>query len=369
MIWLAVLVALLAAAGNNIGKVLQKKGTRGLPLLKLDVKVLYAYLSSPTWTFGLLIDVSGALLMIKAVSEAPVSIVQPVSGCGLAILAVFSHFYLEEVMQKKDWIAVTFAALGTIGIGVSAEDGAKDEVSLWHLALFGALVGSFLGLVDMVAQSSRSSVRRPGGGSSPMSPGVQLYQQRPDVGSEVAAGAQAGVCFGLSAAVCRTGFLLVQDGYPAFCIAAGIAASVALSSSGFYFQTRGLKEGRAVVVSTCAAVAAIVTGVLVGMFALGERLPSGLGAMTLRLLSWGAIIVAIILLLQSNVPTWHDFRSTFRRLGRTASLKREKHPRSSRGGGQGPVGSGSPQTGQVTVAISDTPPKTTPETSNRLHAT
>lgn len=39
MIWLAVLVALLAAAGNNIGKVLQKKGTRGLPLLKLDVKV------------------------------------------------------------------------------------------------------------------------------------------------------------------------------------------------------------------------------------------------------------------------------------------------------------------------------------------
>jgi hypothetical protein len=41
MIWLAVLVALLAAAGNNIGKVLQKKGTRGLPLLKLDLKVRY----------------------------------------------------------------------------------------------------------------------------------------------------------------------------------------------------------------------------------------------------------------------------------------------------------------------------------------
>jgi uncharacterized membrane protein len=44
-----------------------------------------------------------------------VSSVQPVSGCGLAILAVFSHFYLEEVMQKKDCVAVALAALSTIG--------------------------------------------------------------------------------------------------------------------------------------------------------------------------------------------------------------------------------------------------------------
>lgn len=51
-------------------------------------------------------------------------------------------------------------------------------------------------------------------------------------------------------------------------------------------QTKGLKHGRAVVVSTCAAVASIVAGVLSGMFALGEHLPEAPGARLLLLLGW-----------------------------------------------------------------------------------
>jgi len=51
-------------------------------------------------------------------------------------------------------------------------------------------------------------------------------------------------------------------------------------------QTRGLKHGRAIVVSTCAAVASILTGVLAGMFALGERLPSEPKARLTLLLGW-----------------------------------------------------------------------------------
>ena len=84
------------------------------------------------------------------------------------------------------------------------------------------------------------------------------------------------------------GFLLAPSGV--LWVPLGLAGSVLLSSSGFLLQTCGLKEGSTVVVCTCAAVAAMVSGVLVGLVGLLEALPTSRLAAAVQLASWAAVM-------------------------------------------------------------------------------
>ena len=183
--WFAIVVTILAATGNNIGKALQKEAVHGLPRFSLYPGIFRQYLRSRLWLIGLAADLSGALLMIGAFALAPVSpssrysdicyaicccsrcqilrndvrclqvsLVQPVSGLGLVSLAVFSHFHLkvlpqpfdqmlscpepgglasissalsscaclQERLAAEEWGAVAMSMLGTIGLGVSTEE-------------------------------------------------------------------------------------------------------------------------------------------------------------------------------------------------------------------------------------------------------
>ena len=71
--WLAILFTIIASAGNNVGKALQKEATRQLPRFSIERKILLQYARSQQYLVGLAADLGGALLMIAAFALAPVS--------------------------------------------------------------------------------------------------------------------------------------------------------------------------------------------------------------------------------------------------------------------------------------------------------
>ncbi|XP_042481213.1 probable magnesium transporter NIPA9 [Macadamia integrifolia] len=285
--WESICLTLAATAGNNIGKVLQKKGTVILPPLSLKFKVVRAYVFNKAWIIGFVMDIFGALLMLKALSQSPVSVIQPVSGCGLAILSIFSHFYLKEVMNVVDWVGIAFAGVGTIGVGVGGEEQKASAISIFDLPLLVFIVVILFVLLNGWLHVYKRQRR-------------EQELMHSEVVEEIIFGMESGILFGMASVISKMGFIFLEQGFSKILVPLCLSISICCSGTGFVFQTRGLKHGRAIVVSTCAAVASIVTGVLAGMLALGEQLPSAPAARRSLLLGWLLIIVGVILLVSST---------------------------------------------------------------------
>ncbi|PPR91701.1 hypothetical protein GOBAR_AA28978 [Gossypium barbadense] len=333
--WESICLTLVATAGNNIGKVLQKKGTVILPPLSFKLKanfsfalfflclrncslklalkqgsffipfqelgwVIRTYAVNKFWVIGFLMDISGALLMLRALSLAPrkfselfigyneeiviqVSVIQPVSGCGLAILSIFSHFYLQEVMNIVDWMGITLAGIGTIGVGAGGEEQESSAVSILQLPWLAFVVVIVFVLLNGWRRIYKRQRRE-----------QELIEY--EVVEEIIYGLESGILFGMASVISKMGFVFVEQGFSKMLIPLCISISICCSGTGFYYQTHGLKHGRAIVISTCAAVASIVTGVLAGMLALGEQLPSAPVARLSLLLGWLFIMMGVILL-------------------------------------------------------------------------
>ncbi|KAI8530904.1 hypothetical protein RHMOL_Rhmol11G0096600 [Rhododendron molle] len=260
--------------------------------------VLRAYALNKSWVIGLLMDLFGAALMLQALSQAPVSVIQPVSGCGLAILSVFSHFYLKERMNMIDWLGITLAAIGTIGVGAGGEEQKTSSISIFHLPWVAFIVAIlFVGILSMYHLTFVL-----------LNGWLRIYRRQrreqelmqSEVVEEIIYGLESGILFGIASVISKMGFVFLEQGYSKLVVPACISISMCSSGTGFFYQTRGLKHGRAIVVSTCAAVASIVTGVLAGMVALGERLPSAPMARLSLLLGWVCILLGVVLLVTST---------------------------------------------------------------------
>lgn len=262
----ALLFALLATTGAFVGKGLQKQGIRELPTLVLKPSILRLYLQNPSWRLGMGLDVAGACLTLGALALAPVSVVQPLLASGLGLLVLYSRFVLHERVEVLEWLSVGLLTAGTIGIAVSLRE-APSSLVLWRGGVW--LAGTLVALAVLEG----------------------LYRKGQMI--EVSAGLQSGILFALSAVWMRLVFLTSSQLQASWLIPVGLPIGVLLTGGGFVLQTRGMKEGRAVILVTLTTVTAIVYAVATGTWVLQESWPTEPALWTTRIVGLALILAGL----------------------------------------------------------------------------
>ena len=248
----AIVFAILATACFQSGLVLQKVGADRLPRLGLSVRqgsVYLAFMRSPIWLAGIAIQTVGWVLMLKALANAPVSVIQPVLGFGLALLALFSAAFLNERLSRLESGGLVLMVAGLVLLGVSA---ARQEVG-------GAVALAPLLAVSLVFASGL-------GAAFPLGRSGQ-------VPLPVVLGFGAGILIGLAALYTKGLFLTLDAGLPLLAWLVFLPLMMAANICGLWVMQAGFQQGRALIVGAVSAVTTKVVAIVGGMTTLGELLP------------------------------------------------------------------------------------------------
>jgi hypothetical protein len=223
----------------------------------------------------------------------PVSLVQPVSGIGLVVLAVLAHVFLNERLSAGEWAAAGVATAGAALLSATSPPAppppsAQRLVAVLALSTLAVLIGPSARARLAAARRARRAGPRPRTPSKP-----------PPAPSATAQGARAGVVFGLGATACRAGFALGGGRPPV--VAAGVASSTLLSALGMAIQTAALKTGASVGVCTAAAVSSMLSGAALGIAALGEPFAPSPSALPARITAWALTLAGVAALAGGGV--------------------------------------------------------------------
>ena len=117
---LAISFGLIAYSALNIGMVLEKKGASTLPQIENTSALdnLKNFLGCKVWVIGVSITSLQVIFLMIALTMAPLSLISPLFGFGLVVLAFFSKLYLNEDINKIEYAGIGVTILGIILLGL-----------------------------------------------------------------------------------------------------------------------------------------------------------------------------------------------------------------------------------------------------------
>ena len=276
-IWTAIGLSVLATCCYQVGMVMQKIAADRLPRLGLALRqgeVYRAFMRSPLWLGGFGVTTTGWVFFLVAIANAPVSIVQPVLGFGLALLAVFSVVFLHERLRATEWAGIVLMMAGVVLLGVS---GAGEARAAGDMSLSALLAVSVVLLGGLAAA-------------------VPLGRAGRTVPLPLILGFGSGVLIGLAALYTKGFFLSLHGGLAALAWLVFLPVMLVANIAGVWVQQAGFQQGRALIVVAMNAVTNKVVTILGGVAILGESLPAEPTLAGARLVGFVTILAGTVVL-------------------------------------------------------------------------
>ncbi len=273
----AVLLAALAFSLLNVGLALEKKGAASLPSIEGAgaLRSLKNFLTNATWLIGFSFTMVQMVALWAALGLGSMSLVAPMAGVGLVVLAAFSHFYLHEpvsgpMLAGIGLVVVGIATLGAAHPGEPAPLAADEALALAlrpsALAVFAAMAA--LAVLPVVLS-------------------VRAGWRAADVACGLASGAATALAT-VAARVMMAGLGTGGgDGSVGDILARGqtwplLALIVAGNAGSMVLQQFGFQHGRAVVLAPVYTVATVVLPALAGVVVFGEWAGFGAAAVAVQ---------------------------------------------------------------------------------------
>lgn len=276
-IWSAIGLSLVATSCYQIGTVMQKIGAGRVPRLELrrgQGDVVRAFLRSRIWLGGMAVMTAGWILFLKAVANAPVSIVQPALGFGLCLLAVFSVVFLGERLRPIEWLGTALMVGGIVLLGVSA---ARDPTRAASIAAIPLLAVGVAGVGAVAATVPLARAER----------GLPL---------PVVLGFAAGVLIGVAAVYTKGLFLSLEAGSPWLAWTVFLPIAMIGNIGGLWVQQAAFQRGRALIVVAMNNVTNKAVSIVGGMVTLGELLPADPALAAARVAGFVTILAGTVIL-------------------------------------------------------------------------
>jgi drug/metabolite transporter (DMT)-like permease len=276
-IWSAIALSLVATCCYQLGSVMQKLGADRMPRIEFRLgqpDVVRAFLHSPIWLGGIAVTTGGWVLFLKAIANAPVSIVQPVLGFGLCLLALLSVVLLKERLRPLEWCGIALVIGGIVLLGLSAarEAGRTTAISP------GALLVVSLAMVALLACA------------------VRLARAGLGIPLPLVLGCATGVLIGLGALYAKALFMSLDAKSPEVAWLVFLPLTLIANVSGLWIQQAGFQHGRALIVVAMNAVTNKVVSIVGGMVTLGELLPAEASLALARVAGFGAVLIGTAIL-------------------------------------------------------------------------